>query len=1382
MTTNKTIGLFLLATTFLSSPAGAAALTPTLDTIKSEAADLSGNFALSELTGDLPEGAVKVAIAGKDYYFTPSGDDAALLATLAGTSAGSLVESPNGIFELNGQKYGFDVASIPDSVFEYTAGTKDDYNFTVQEADAEGNLTDKYYKINLKPEYFSTSKSISWTEVGEDKKDETGVVAVNLPNNQTKYFQYTYTKPDGYETITKPELVLPTITDPRLYVTYQTGGAAVNNPSGKDYGDIESKVFKDNKVSGKFVVTGDNTKILYIQGGAIYNGGKMGNIRADFINNAVTGTAEGEHASIEAAGGAIFNAKNAVIGDITGDFIGNYATASGSAFGGAISNGGEYNSLATIGDITGDFIGNYAHGSGTVARATGGAIDNDGTIGNITGDFIGNYASSDANYAGGGAIHNETNATIGNIIGNFIGNYDTSRGSAYGGAIYNENATIGNITGDFIGNYAFDRASGNSFLASTASGAIDNYAGTIGNISGNFIGNYVSSEKRSVAGGAITNRWNGTIGDITGDFIGNSARPLSLTDKASVGGAIHNDYSSTIGNISGDFIGNYATQYGGAIYNGYGSVIGDISGDFIGNTLSDKTIGAVGGAIANNGTIGHVTGNFISNSIVTTGNQAQGGALASAGDIKSITGNFIDNHISANLLAAGGALYGIFTNSDINGNFVNNSASASSADGYAIGGGIFSAGFNTIHGSFLNNSAVNTNGSAFGGGFITIGSYLSVVNNQDNPYKFSGSVQSRGKDIFLSGNYTHDKDGKFYNAVSIVDQVLSDEEWKEIAGMGYDRNKMGILNFDTSGGGRIIINDNINSFGLDQNTGTYVKGNVKYNLSFTGDGVLNEDGLTDQYVAINNDVINAGAVTVEGTTLRFGAYQHEDKTANNWDGKGGFWATLNPDGTVNKDAAAVTTLSLNNAAFDIANTYMDTVNLKGWKASGDSYLHIDVDPDKMSADMLNINGNVEGQTKVVVYASSATDIRGKGSIAFAQSENDTTGNQDSFSIFRVYGSPYMYEVDYAQTEANKKQWGLTMGDAVNPDKDVKPNKPGLPDVPDIDIPDINIPDFKPMPNGKRKVAPEVVAMGALPAAAIEQSRNMVDNVASQLTNNRFYTASCSFVDANWNGDPYKQLWINPTYYTSNYDAPFDIDADVWGIEAGGDLQHDLNNKLGLFVSYRKGSYDMNGRGKHYYSTIGSEIDIDSYLAGLYYRYDRNNWYAFATLYGGIQQADIKTDDGVKSDTDGVEFGASLEAGYDYALTDTVYLTPSLGVFYTQVNYDDATDSVGKKAKYNDLRQVELEAGVKLTKAFRLDEGYANAYVKPSVVQTLVDGDEVNITGLGKVNTLDDETLGRIELGGRYGFTDQLSAYGWANYTFGSDYDATTVGLGLNYAF
>ena len=648
------------------------------------------------------------------------------------------------------------------------------------------------------------------------------------------------------------------------------------------------------------------------------------------------------------------------------------------------------------------------------------------------------------------------------------------------------------------------------------------------------------------------------------------------------------------------------------------------------------------------------------------------------------------------------------------------------------GGAVFNynnAFIGSITGNFLNNYS-----RAAGAGNVALGGAVYTAKKMT----FAAGEQ---KTYFMSGNYTLGRSyNKRYNAI-FVETGASGE--------------VPVITFDTAGGGAWVINDNIEG---GKNSNNVINYATRYNLAFTGDGVLNEDGLTDRYVSINNDIINAGEVTVEGTTLRFGAYQHEDKTANNWDGHGRFVASLNKDGTVNLDAEAVTSLSLNNAAFDLYNEYQDTVNLKGWKASGDSFLHVDVDVENLTADMLNVNGNVEGTTKLVLYPTSDKDIRGE-SILFAQSQNDTKGSADSFKVWRVYRSPYMFETKYTKTGENANQWELEMGNQVNPDADQKPDE----------RPDPEVPDVKPTPTPDKPTNPvygEVVAMGALPAAAIEQSRNMVDNVFGQIVR----------------GEGNHNLWINPTYYTSNIDAPFDIDADVRGIEAGGDLQHDLNNKLGLFVSYRKGNYDMNGDGKHYYSTVGSEIDIDSYLAGLYYRYDRNNWYAFATLYGGIQQADIKTDDGVKSDTDGVEFGASLEAGYDYNLTDTLYLTPSLGIFYTQVNYDDATDSVGKKAEYNDLRQVELEAGVKLTKTFRLDEGYANVYVKPSIVQTLVDGDEVNITGLGKTNTLDDETLGRIEFGGRYGFTDQLSAYGWANYTFGSDYDATAVGLGLNYAF
>ena len=1066
-------------------------------------------------------------IGDKSYYFMPSGENTALLATPSASPTGNLKEDANGIFELNSQKYGFDVASIPDSVFEYAEGTKDDYNFTVQEADAEGNLTDKYYKINLKPENFSTSKSITWTEVSEAQKDDkdddlsdgkvSAVIAVNLPNDQTKYFQYTYTKPDG--------------------------------------------------------------RIIYST--------RQVNFTGDVID---------------------------------ADFIGNFLSANYPA-GGAIYNTGIRNK------INGNFISNYLIGNGI----QGGAIYNIGTIENITGNFVGNYAASTGNFAYGGAIYNDR-ATIGSINANFADTY-TSLGHSWGGGIAN--------------------------------------SGIISSIAGNFISNHTTSNGGAIFNGSIFDGPDVAINNVYGDFINNYVASSSSGDDVASGGAIFN----------------------GSVFGGFSNVkIGSIIGDFIGNHVSSVIYSFYGGAIFNGTTkFDYTTSN----------------GYASLGDI---TGNFIANYaVSVNDSAYGGAIYngikdkGSVSLCYVSFNFLNNYVQTKSITQLAYGGAVYTEGNMT----------------------------------------FAAGEQ---KTYFMSGNYTLGRSyNKRYNAI-FVETGASGE--------------VPVITFDTAGGGAWVINDNIEG---GKNSNNVINYATRYNLAFTGDGVLNEDGLTDQYISINNDIINAGEVTVEGTTLRFGAYQHEDKTANNWDGHGRFLAALKADGTADLDAEAVTTLSLNNAAFDLYNEYQDTVNLKGWKASGDSFLHVDVDVENLTADVLNVNGNVEGTTKLVLYPTSDKDIRGE-SILFAQSTNDTTGNADSFKVWRVYRSPYMFDVKYTKTGENANKWELEMNDTVNPDAGAEP-----------DFPEINA-------IGKAEVAPEVIGYQSVTAAAVAQNANLIYNVMNKVTDNRLYCPGCGFYDYYWNGEAFHNLWVNPVYTSLSIKSPTEIDADVWGIEAGGDLQHDLNNKLGLFVSYRKGSYDMNGDGKHYYSTVGSEIDIDSYLAGLYYRYDRNNWYAFATLYGGIQQADIKTDDGIKSDTDGVEFGASLEAGYDYNLTDTVYLTPSLGVFYTQVNYDDATDNVGKKAEYNDLKQIELEAGVKLTKAFRLDEGYANVYVKPSVVQTIVDGDEVNITGLGKTSTLDDETLGRIELGGRYGFTDQLSAYGWANYTFGSDYDATTVGLGLNYAF
>ena len=390
---------------------------------------------------------------------------------------------------------------------------------------------------------------------------------------------------------------------------YSQGGAIGN---GGVIDTIEG-VFAGNFVTGNYNVTDDgisysDIRVIYGQGGAISNTGEIKNINADFINNYAIGgeqihngnDSQFERASqVFAKGGAIYNDEDSKIGNITGDFIGNYASSTNSTAGG----GAIYNySDATIGNITGDFIGNYVSSIDSIAQ--GGAIYNNAAysgsqtiIGDITGDFIGNYASGRYS-AYGGAIYNS--GTIGDMTGDFIGNF-ASGYSAHGGAINNDSGTIGNITGDFIGNYA----SGSS---SASGGAIYNDDGTIGDITGDFIGNYATSSS-SAQGGAIYNAYDGTIGDITGDFIGNYVSGNGYGyNKDVVGGAIYNN-SSTIGAkddegnvvggiINSSFIGNYATAtpengtaQGGAIWtNNDLNIIAKDGGQsvFSGNYVEDK--------------------------------------------------------------------------------------------------------------------------------------------------------------------------------------------------------------------------------------------------------------------------------------------------------------------------------------------------------------------------------------------------------------------------------------------------------------------------------------------------------------------------------------------------------------------------------------------------------------------------------------------------------------------------------------------------------------------------------------------------------------------------------------------------------------------------
>ena len=169
---------------------------------------------------------------------------------------------------------------------------------------------------------------------------------------------------------------------------------------------------------------------LDTSGGAVHIDGRVDSIKGDFIANYT------KSINSISKGGAISNHYDSAsiltgIGSITGNFISNYALASGNAYGGAIYN------YKDIGSLDSDFYGNYAISKS--ADALGGAIYNEGTITNyIKGDFIGNYAISETGVAQGGAIWTDSdlNFVADNDDMIFAGNYTISNGKKDDNAIY----------------------------------------------------------------------------------------------------------------------------------------------------------------------------------------------------------------------------------------------------------------------------------------------------------------------------------------------------------------------------------------------------------------------------------------------------------------------------------------------------------------------------------------------------------------------------------------------------------------------------------------------------------------------------------------------------------------------------------------------------------------------------------------------------------------------------------------------------------------------------------------------------------------------------------------------------------------------------------
>ena len=1170
-------------------------------------------------------------------------------------------------------------------------------------------------------------------------------------------------------------------------------------------------------------ISGTASGITNDYGSAIHNQGTIEEIDADFENN-----------TANVQGGAILNdLSTSYIGKITGDFKNNVSkgegaiynrgtidTIEGSIFetnkagnssyshGGAIINSGMYDKGIINNIKNAQFLNNTASG-------TGGAISNrdGGQIGDVSGLFKGNSASQGSIlYNFGSSVKSltgtfENNSSSENIfnlddnsgnksyIGTIAGSFTNNTGSAI---IYNMRSVIDTIDADFTGN------SGTT---------IKNFDGTIGTIAGG------KTFKDNQGGAQIMNLGSNTkasIGDITANFINNNN--TSWDD-----GTIYNN-NGTIGIISGIFDKNKVNNNGGAISNNGGSSIKGIEGTFTNNTASNSQGGAIynynstienikqslfdnnkakgnGGAIFNIGKIGNIEGAFTNN---TTENSQGGAIYNNSANIGDITKSLFDNNKSS---WEGGAIF----NSDasignIEGGFSNNSTSQGQ------GGAIYNnrAKIGNITKSFFVNNKAKSNGGAIFNNNSTIGNIEgdfannvtetgqggAIFNNNSTIKNITGSFDGNfasnyGGGIWndstignIKGNFSNNVSGKEGGAIWNIGKI------GDISGIFYNNtaeNGAGIFNIkkysDTKANSISLVNSSFigniakNSASQEEiGAAVFSEGNVSfktnngYNALISGNKVT---GNADNAFYIKN--ANLSLTAKENSSITF----DDDINGNNYniDVYGDSTGVVRFNGLVknvndmNLHENSITHLGIN-ANIDAKNFYTEgnasiiknpSIMAMSSSKGNTPLLTVDVYVDratnKVHSGTITVDGDISGKTHILVNALNPDilDDYHNAITPFLYAPNDDEETSAVFEVSRVNGSPYLWYADANVIEKPESGnvWYLSLTDKLNPNFD------------------------------RTQVVPEVVSYIGLHSAAIEQTRNVSRIVRDQAAALKTHCVGtkCGLYEDSWNGKPLMNAWAYVDYETSTIDKPVDIDADIWGVTGGFDLQSNVNHKLGIFASYRQGDYDLSGKGAQHHAKSGSQIDIDSYLGGLYYRYDKNDWWAFATLFGGIQKADLKTDDGiVDTDTDGTQFGMSLEGGKLYSLAQDLTLEPSFGVFYTQVDFDNIRDNNGKTAKYDTVQHWELEAGIKLETSFGLSEGTAKVYFKPSLIQTLTDNDKVTITGMYPVSTYHDQTLGRFELGGKVSIGWSWSLYSWVNYTYGSSYDAIAAGAGLNYAW
>lgn len=919
----------------------------------------------------------------------------------------------------------------------------------------------------------------------------------------------------------------------------------------------------------------------------------------------------------------------------------------------------------------------------------------------------------------GGALDNGYGAYIGHINATFISNGAWGHGESSGGAIFNQ-GHIANIEGYFEDNVA------------GLHGAIWNH-GTIDNITATFYKNH-----RSAVGAT-----NGKVTITNSSFSENDS--TGINGEGQSGGAIH-FYGGAQFYIKGStFDKNSVWWKGGAIaaYGGSGNIL-----EVENSTFTNNYAGEEGGAIYYASKAGAKAS--VKNSTFTKnhGNWSGGAIHNSASTFDIADSKFEENSSPWSGAIANG---GIMTITDSN--FTKNKATSGNA------GAVQNTGTLTIKGGTYTANTTNGNGGAIGNTKILTIEGAAIENNTA---KIGGGVYTEGEtasttitNTTITNNTSSTSGGAVHVAKGNLTITNSTITGNESASGGAIHSHADItLKADN---GTLKIADNNTK---TNNTGIFMENqNTTINLDTKNNGLIEIKDIVDG----NNYNLN-----ITGDTLDYSLLTKEniDQIAHV-----DFQNSVNNLNTLSLNEGGVLSLELTET--------MNTTNLTGNNGAILLKAEMDSTTNTLTNGLINVSNDVSGHSNVILdflkddTSSAPTDVFSP----FVNAPNDDKTTSATFNVAAVMGSPYAWVSKYnIKGDETGSVWYLAIQTEEEPDV---PTPPVEPDNPNHLPFDPNF--FTPNSSSRPIFRAEVPAYIGVTRTAIEQNRNIADSIKDGLSfkkNGNCQKGLCRTRHIL----PQKTAWIDVSYEKSKIKAPSEIDAKIKGTTLGIDIYHDYKQRAGIFGAYRNGEYDFSGKGD-LLAKVGSDIKTDSILGGGYYRYDNNNWVVLATIFGGKQDLDITTDDTlIDTSTDAKQYGASLELAKRLAISRHLDIEPSLGLYYTYLDFDKISDKLGKEIYFDTTQYLEAELGLKVEYLCCRNGCTNRYYVKPSIIKTFAHGAKTKITGLNPIKSYEDEVLGRIELGTTFGITNNLSGYATGGYTFGSDYKSYDLNAGLNYKF